>query len=60
MMREAAGSAGLSGGTVRARAGSSGHDTWVTGWQGDYAFAVLVQDGTGAVAITEAFLRGLG
>jgi hypothetical protein len=60
MTREAAAAAGLGGGAVHARVGSSATDTWVTGWQGDYAFAVLVQGGAGAVAITAAFLRELG
>jgi cell division protein FtsI/penicillin-binding protein 2 len=60
MTREAAAAAGLPGNAVHAQAGRSATDTWVTGWQGDYAFAVLVQGGAGAVAITAAFLRELG
>lgn len=59
-MRDGAVAAGLTVGTAHALAGASGTGTWVTGWQGDYAFAVLVQGGAGAVAITDAFLRGIG
>ena len=53
-----AGDAGLPA-TARARVGLSGSDSWVTGWQGDVAFTVLVRNGDGAVDVVEAFLRRL-
>lgn len=64
--------ADVPGAPVHAKTGTAEYGTgdplpthaWVIGFQGDLAFAVLVEDGTSggttAVPVAEAFLRGLG